>query len=222
MQETITATESMNRMYRYQRHVYDVTRSRYLLGRDALIADLRPAADDHVLEIGCGTGRNLIRAAQRYRDVRFFGIDVSTEMLTTAITEIEKAGLASRIRVAHANAAAFDPAHLFGRARFERVFLSYTLSMIPAWRQVLVHALDNLTPGGELHVVDFGRMEALPRFVRAALLRWLAAFDVTPRVAMEACLRSLAHDLDTPLAFRHRNRGYVQQAMLRLPGHAAQ
>ena len=74
----------MNRMYRRQRHIYDGTRRYYLLGRDRLIAGLQPAAGANVLEIGCGTGRNLVLAAGLYPDARFFGIDVSTEMLTSA------------------------------------------------------------------------------------------------------------------------------------------
>jgi SAM-dependent methyltransferase len=82
---------------------------------------------------GCGTGRNLILAARKYPTARFFGVDVSTEMLTSAIGAIERAGLASRIRVAHADATRSVPTALFGKARFERVFISYSLSMMPAW-----------------------------------------------------------------------------------------
>ena len=78
--------DRMRRMYRRQRHIYDGTRRYYLLGRDRLIEDLAPAPGATVLEIGCGTGRNLVLAAGRYRDAQFFGIDVSTEMLTSAIS----------------------------------------------------------------------------------------------------------------------------------------
>src|SRR5271168_4048542 len=95
------ATDRMNRMYRRQRHIYDGTRRYYLLGRDQLIASLKPEAGANVLEIGCGTGRNLVSAARRYPDARFFGIDVSTEMLTSAISGISRRDLTDRIRVAH-------------------------------------------------------------------------------------------------------------------------
>src|ERR1700726_3186243 len=87
------AMDLMNRTYRHQRHFYDFTRKYYLLGRDRLIAQLAPRAGDAVLEIGCGTGRNLAAAAARYPDVCWYGIDVSTEMLTSAITRIARAGL---------------------------------------------------------------------------------------------------------------------------------
>ena len=62
------AAALMDRMYRRQRHIYDLSRKYYLLGRDEAIARLDPAPGDGVLEIGCGTGRNLIKAAQAYPD----------------------------------------------------------------------------------------------------------------------------------------------------------
>src|SRR5512141_1445517 len=121
------ATRRMNRMYRRQRHIYDGTRRYYLLGRDRLIADLAPAASARVLEIGCGTGRNLVLAARLYPDARFFGIDISTEMLTSAISAISRCDLAKRIRVAHGDATAFDPQPLFGIPAFDHVMISYSL-----------------------------------------------------------------------------------------------
>ena len=72
------ATSAMDGMYRYQRHIYDLTRKYYLLGRDRMIARLAPHAGDAVLEIGCGTGRNLIVAASTFPQARLFGVDVST------------------------------------------------------------------------------------------------------------------------------------------------
>ena len=56
----------MDRMYRFQRHIYDATRKFYLLGRDGLVDRLQPPMDGSVLEIGCGTGRNLIRIARAF------------------------------------------------------------------------------------------------------------------------------------------------------------
>jgi S-adenosylmethionine-diacylgycerolhomoserine-N-methlytransferase len=134
----IEATHRMNRMYRRQRYIYDGTRRYYLLGRDQLIAGLRPAAGESVLEIGCGTGRNLVLAARQYPGARFFGVDVSTEMLTSAISAISRGGLTGQIRVAHGDATAFDPRRLFGVPSFDHVMISYSLSMIPGWHRVLM------------------------------------------------------------------------------------
>jgi S-adenosylmethionine-diacylgycerolhomoserine-N-methlytransferase len=213
-------TALMNRIYRRQRHVYDATRKYFLLGRDLLIARLDARGGDSVLEIGCGTGRNLILAAARYGDARFYGIDVSTEMLHSAIESIGCAGLASRVRVAHADATAFDPAALFGAAQFERIFISYSLSMIPRWQDVIDSALARLAPGGELHIVDFGGQAGLPRWFRAGLRRWLALFHVAPRDDMEAVLRPrLAQLPGATLRFDRPYRDYAQYACIARSAH---
>jgi len=212
----VEATERMNRMYRRQRHIYDGTRRFYLLGRDQLIENLRPDSCASVLEIGCGTGRNLVQAAQRFPGAKLFGIDVSTEMLTSAIASISRRGLSSRIRVAHGDATGFDPRLLFGVPAFDHVMVSYSLSMIPAWTRVIESALSHLRPGGRLHIVDFGQQERLPGIARALLLRWLKMFDVTPRDDLERVLSGMASARGADLTFERPFRGYAQYAVLTL------
>ena len=211
------ATRRMNRMYRRQRHIYNATRRYYLLGRDRLIAGLRPEAGASVLEIGCGTGRNLVLAARLHPKARFFGIDVSTEMLTSAISAISRRGLTDRIRVAHGDGTAFNPESLFGIQSFDHVLISYSLSMIPDWRRVLQAAARHLKPGGRLHIVDFGDQERLPVIARALLRRWLALFDVTPRDDLERVLSAMADATGANLKFERPFRGYAQYAVLTLP-----
>lgn len=213
----VEATRRMNRMYRRQRHIYDATRRYYLLGRDQLIANLRPDAGATVMEIGCGTGRNLVLAAGLHPEARFFGIDVSTEMLTSAISNISRHGLENRIRVAHGDATAFDPQALFGIQRFDHVLVSYSLSMIPNWRRVLKGAASRLKPGGRLHVVDFGSQEQMPAMARALLRRWLSLFDVTPRDELESVLSAMADSTGAHLQFERLLRDYTQYAVLTLP-----
>jgi S-adenosylmethionine-diacylgycerolhomoserine-N-methlytransferase len=214
---SVSSTELMDRTYRYQRHIYDFTRKYFLLGRDRLIDNLAPCDRDTVLEIGCGTGRNLAVAAARHPAVQLYGIDVSTEMLASAFATIARAGLAPRVRLAHADATSFDPQSLFGIARFDRVFVSYSLSMIPQWEAVIDHALAILGPGGELHIVDFGGQRRLPGAFRTLLRRWLAVFHVTPRDGLEAALRARAHARNALLIFARPYRDYAQYAVMRLP-----
>ena len=211
------ATLRMNRMYRRQRYIYDGTRRYYLLGRDRLIAGLQPAAGATVLEIGCGTGRNLVLAARLYPEARFFGIDVSTEMLTSAISAISRRRMTKRVRVAHGDGTAFDPQVLFGLPAFDHVMISYSLSMIPDWRGVLQAAASRLAPGGHLHVVDFGNQERLPGIARTLLLRWLAMFDVTPRDDLATAMAAMAASCRADLKFERPFRGYAQYAVLTLP-----
>ena len=215
------ATNRMNRMYRRQRHIYDGTRRYYLLGRDQLIDGLQPSADATVLEIGSGTGRNLILAARRYPEAKFFGIDVSTEMLTSAIASITRCDLGGRIRVAHGDATAFDPQTIFGIPSFDHVMISYSLSMIPNWKGVLQRAASSLRPGGCLHVVDFGNQEGLPPIARSALRRWLRLFDVTPRDDLEGALKTIADTSGARLRFERPYRGYAQYAVLTFPARSS-
>lgn len=166
----------MDRVYRGQRHIYDATRKYFLFGRDTLIEGIDARAGDTLLEAGCGTGRNLRRIAARWPGVHLHGLDISREMLKNA-----RAALGSDARLALGDATAFDARALFGRDAFDRVVLSFAVSMIPDWRGAITQAADVLAPGGSLHVVDFGDLDGLPRPLAAALHAWLAHFHVTPR-----------------------------------------
>jgi len=204
----------MDRMYRHQRHIYDLTRKFYLLGRDDLIASLAPSPGARVLEIGCGTGRNLILAARRYPGIRAYGLDVSRAMLATARAEIARAGLGGRIEVAQADATGFDPVALFGVADFDRVFVSYAVSMIPPWREALAEAARHVAPGGSLDIVDFGDQAELPASFRTLLRSWLALFGVHPRVELEAELADFAQSRGWRLSFSPLYRRYAFLARL--------
>lgn len=204
----------MDRIYRHQRHIYDLTRKYYLLGRDALIRDLAPLPGNNVLEIGCGTGRNLIVAARRYPDARFFGADVSPAMLATAQASIERAGLANRIWLAEGDATCLNPVKLFGIGQFDRIYFSYTLSMIPDWRRALDNASQMIGPAGRMHVVDFGQQEGLPSPFRSFLFAWLAKFDVTPRAELHPALNEIAKLQGLAMSWTPKLRGYAWAAAL--------
>jgi S-adenosylmethionine-diacylgycerolhomoserine-N-methlytransferase len=209
------ASELMDRMYRRQRHIYDLSRKFYLLGRDEAIAGLcaRPGAS--VLEIGCGTGRNLVKLARAYPEARLFGLDISREMLASADAARARAGLSVRIALAQGDATGFDPETLFGECEFDRVLVSYALSMIPRWREALVRALDVLAPGGSLYIVDFGNCVGLPGPFKAGLRRWLAAFDVTPRGDLGATFQTFAAERGMTSEVDDRFGGYAVLAVAR-------
>lgn len=208
----------MDGVYGVQRHLYDATRKYYLLGRDTLIADLAPPPGGTVLEIGCGTARNLIAVARRWPQARCHGLDISQAMLATARTQVAGRGLEQRIALAQGDAADFDPAALFGVSRFDRILLSYTLSMIPDWTGTIERACAALAPGGELHLVDFGQQEALPRWWRTRLFAWLDRFHVTPRGDLPDALAQTARRHGLELRFASLFRGYAWRGRLIAPG----
>jgi S-adenosylmethionine-diacylgycerolhomoserine-N-methlytransferase len=204
----------MDTIYARQRFIYNFTRKYYLLGRDRLIAELDAPFGGAVLEIGCGTGRNLIKVARRYPDASLYGIDISAAMLATARADIARAGLAGRITLAQADATAFDPQTLFGTSGFARVYFSYTLSMIPDWRAALAMAMRVLSPDGQLHLVDFGQQERLPELFRASLHAWLTKFEVTPVAELQVTLSALSSAENNNLTFKSLYRGYAWAAIL--------
>ena len=174
----------MDRVYRKQRYIYDLTRKYYLFGRDRLIDEMAPAPGARIVEVGCGTARNLIRLARKYPGRELFGLDASSAMLETAKASLARAGLSDRVRLAHGYAEKLTPA-LFGeRDSFDDIVFSYSLSMIPDWKGALDAARGALSPGGRIHIVDFGDLNGLARPARAALLAWLGLFHVEPRAEL--------------------------------------
>jgi S-adenosylmethionine-diacylgycerolhomoserine-N-methlytransferase len=211
------AAQHMDRIYRFQRFIYNASRKYYLLGRDRVLDELSPPRGGTVLEVGCGTGRNLVLTSRLYPEARLFGFDISAEMLRTAAASLAKEGIAGRTRLAEGDATDFDPMKLFGCARFDRVFISYALSMIPGWERAIGEALGCLAPGGSLHVVDFGSQERLPGWFKALLRTWLAKFHVAPRDTLRTELQRQARAAGMSVEFSPLSRGYAVHAVVRRP-----
>jgi S-adenosylmethionine-diacylgycerolhomoserine-N-methlytransferase len=209
-----SAAEKMDGIYRRQRFIYDATRRYYLLGRDRLIADLRAPGDATVLEVGCGTARNLIQAARRYPQARLYGIDISEAMLRTARASVARGGLSSRIALAAGDAAASDPGALFGLKSFDRVFISYALSMIPAWTEVVRSAAACVAPGGTLLIIDFGDFAQYPALLQRAQRAWLRRFSVTPIADFEHRIKAVASEIGFVATTERLYGGYALEARL--------
>ena len=201
-------------MYKVQRHFYDVTRAYYLLGRNERIAALNPPPGGSVLEMGCGTGRNLIQLARTYPEATIYGVDISDEMLVSAANTVERHKLRHRVKLAQGDATTFDGT-AFNKPLYDRVLFSYTLSMIPDWELALLTAAKRLAPGGELHVVDFGPCSGLPAVAKSSLYAWLKRFHVTPRNSLFARFEHLAQSRNMICDTQLSHRGYAQHAALR-------
>ncbi|TCL74968.1 S-adenosylmethionine-diacylgycerolhomoserine-N-methyltransferase [Rhizobium sp. BK251] len=201
----------MDRMYRYQRHIYDITRKYYLLGRDRTISKLDVPDGGALLEVGCGTGRNLFLAYRRYPKARLYGLDISQEMLISAKATFRYVIPVPEFRVA--DATNFNSRE-FGVDGFERVLISYALSMIPNWQGAVDASLASLRPGGSLHIVDFGQQERLPAAFRNLLGGWLRRFHVTPRADLREFLEERAKARNADLTFESIGGGYAWRACI--------
>ena len=138
------AFETMDKMYRYQRYFYDFTRKYYLLGRDKLIAEMDIRDGENILEVGCGTGRNLTILAGKYPRANFYGLDASAAMLENAQNKIDKTQLKNtHLQNVLADDFAFDKTFDL-ETPFDTIYFSYSISMIPTWKESIENTLQNL------------------------------------------------------------------------------
>ncbi|NBT13179.1 MAG: class I SAM-dependent methyltransferase [Planctomycetia bacterium] len=210
----------MDRMYRFTRHVYDLTRAYYLLGRDRLLEKVATGPGSATLEVGCGTARNLIRLAKRPEAGALFGLDASHEMLETAAASIERSGVdrgqRQPIVLRQGLAEQLDARRMFGRdAPFDTIYFSYCLSMVPTWPGAIEAALANLKPGGEMLIVDFWDQKDLPAWFAAGLKRWLSLFHVHYRPEVHEALTALGASGRAAVTFESVANRYAYIATVR-------
>jgi S-adenosylmethionine-diacylgycerolhomoserine-N-methlytransferase len=144
------AQSDIARYYRVQARIYDLTRWTFLRGREDLI---RLAANhchpQRILEVGCGTGKNLLHLGRLFPAAQLWGLDLSPHMLSRARRKLR--GLGQRVKLVEA---AYDRPVAPGR--FDLVVFSYALSMFnPGWEAALRTASHDLSLRGAVAAVDF-------------------------------------------------------------------
>ncbi|HLA95705.1 MAG TPA: class I SAM-dependent methyltransferase [Pyrinomonadaceae bacterium] len=195
-------------MYRLQRYFYDLSRKYYLLGRDQLLTEMKVLPGERVLDAGCGTARNLIILGKRHPEAKLFGLDASAAMLETAQAKVDTADVKNiQLRTALADDFTFDK--IFDLIEpFDKIFFSYSISMIPSWRESIENALKNLKTGGQLFIVDFYDQNGLPAPFRRFLQRWLKLFHVEYPALLIPFLRELEQSGKIELELKELYRGY--------------
>ena len=217
--DTDDPVQKMSDMYRWTRHVYDLSRRYYLLGRDQMLDDIAEQPAGAVLEIGCGTARNLRRLDERASQHTLYGLDASLSMLATAREKLDRTGCTERITLGHGVAQNLSPSdQLRTDGPFDVIFFSYVLSMIPDWPVALQAALRHLAPNGRLYVVDFWDQADLPDWLAAGLQQWLSLFDVYPRPDLVDTLRALDDHENLSCTVTPVVQRYAYQATLHRSG----
>lgn len=172
--------EAIRRYYRLNARIYDSTRWTFLFGRSALVSMCSRYPVRRVLEVGCGTGSNLIRLASTFPDAEVIGIDISQDML-----EIARRRTAGLGNVALA-AGRYDGEVLATHRGdpFDLIVFSYVLTMVnPGWDELLKGCRRDLSRHGRVAVVDFhdSRFSAFHRWMKLNHVRMngriLAAAD---------------------------------------------
>ena len=145
---TATAVE---KYYRAHARIYDATRWSFLFGRTGILHEVAGAgAPARILEVGCGTGKNLANLCRHFPDAEVTGVDLSGAMLERA--RDKTADFGGRVRLLHR---AYD-APLGERGAFDLVLFSYALTMFnPGFEAAIAAAQRDMAEGGLVAVVDF-------------------------------------------------------------------
>ncbi len=145
--------QRISQYYVLQSKIYDLTRWSFLFGRNAIIREIRkhqPKANQ-ILEIGCGTGRNLIRVANAFPEADIKGMDVSLDMLRIAHKRLKMT--ANQPELVHQPYQFGDDQYV---DQIDVIIFSYSLTMInPQWSELIQQAYRDLAPGGIIAVADF-------------------------------------------------------------------
>lgn len=141
----------VEKYYRLHARIYDATRWSFLFGRTAILADIaRLTKPVRILEVGCGTGKNLAGLCRKFPQAAVTGLDLSAPMLEVARRKTAPFG--SRVGLLHR---AYD-APLGDLTGYDLVLFSYALSMFnPGFEAAIQAAAADLAPGGCIAVVDF-------------------------------------------------------------------
>jgi len=169
----------LNKLYRFQRHFYDLTRRFLLFGRDELLEKMNVQPNEKVLEVGCGTGRNLLKLSQIAPQAKLYGLDAADEMLKTASAKFDAQDKQKEIVLRQAFAEQFSFRETFAHDEpFDKIFISYSLSMFPKWQEAITNSLENLKADGDLYLIDFWDGKGMPSWLIHLRTWWLSIFKV--------------------------------------------
>jgi ubiquinone/menaquinone biosynthesis C-methylase UbiE len=128
-----------------------------LFAADFLAFCRTPGAEPReVLDVGTGTAQIPIELCRQHPDIHVVAVDLAGHMLALAQANIDRAGLAPRIRVQLCDAKGLP----FADASFAAVISNSIAHHIPAPGQVLAEMVRVLQPGGAIVVRDLIRPDS--------------------------------------------------------------
>lgn len=170
--------QKLQSYYRLHSKVYDATRWSFLFGRESLLnrlPDLPPRP--RILEIGCGTGRNIEYLQYLFPDAHIYGVDLSAEMLKKAHRKINDS---RQVTLMHSRYGS-EP---LDTEAFDLILLSYSLTMTGDRTEAILQQIyDDLKAHGHIAVVDF----------HYSPFRWFRRWMKKNHVVMDGSLLSLLH-----------------------------
>jgi ubiquinone/menaquinone biosynthesis C-methylase UbiE len=121
-----------------------------------LADDAEGGADVEILDLGTGTARIPVEICRRHSACRIVAVDLSVHMLDLARYNVEAAGFARRILLAHVDAKQSP----FAAKRFPIVISNSIVHHIPAPSLVFAEANRAVAPGGVIFLRDLLRPDS--------------------------------------------------------------
>ena len=140
--------EAIIKAYRRYARLYDLYFGPvFQPGRRAVIERMNCQPDEHVLEVGVGTGLSLPLYPET---VRVTGIDISQEMLDRARGRVTRDALSSRITLHVMDAERMS----FPDDTFDKVVAMYVVSVVPHPERLVDEMRRVCKPGGDIFIVN--------------------------------------------------------------------
>lgn len=138
---------SQDNYYQLHSKFYDLSRWAFLFGRSSL-QRLYPELPENpaILDLGCGTGKQLAQLRKYYPDARITGIDRSEPML-----DIAKDKLGDSVQLIYSSYIK----EIFEENSFDLIVGSYSLTMVEDIEEKLSYVKYHLKPKGNILAVDF-------------------------------------------------------------------
>lgn len=145
-----TSGQGLENYYRLHAPIYDITRWSFLFGRDEIIKMIPNLPDQpDILEIGCGTGKNLKHLEAQFSNAGILGLDLSEEMLNIARGKVDESA-SIQLQTSRYGYKSLS------QGPFDLILLSYSLTMMDDdLEEIIIQIKRDLHPSGMVAVVDF-------------------------------------------------------------------
>ena len=141
------------------------------------LAEIQPG--QHVLDVGCGTGRGTVGLAQAVGpEGKVDALDLTQAMLDQARLKLERLGLSGRVQLRQGNARQLP----YPDGTFDLVYSGYMFDLIPldGFTPILTEMARVLRPDGKLVLVNMSKPDERKTFYEKVYEKGLAVMPCRP------------------------------------------
>jgi S-adenosylmethionine-diacylgycerolhomoserine-N-methlytransferase len=138
--------DELNQFYENQATLYDAYRQNMLHGKKKLVPMIPFKEYDNLLILAGGTGDIIDHMPYINKLNRVVIVDLCEKLLNVA----KKRNNLKNIEIIHHDATTYE-----SKEKFDKIIITYSLTMIPDWKKTIEVIKNNLKDGGYVGVADF-------------------------------------------------------------------